>query len=170
MEIVRKAGRKSLILGGVLAVVAIEGAFLFGGASSQSLGRSQPVVCSTWDLRCAERIASVASVVMRVEPAAVRPGGSVRIRLENRGAEGASYGLPFTLERRDNRRWIRLPSQGPFFLPLLGLPPGKVGEWQRVEIDGSDPPGRYRVQKRVWLGGHRKAVIRSTFRVARPAA
>jgi hypothetical protein len=144
---------------------------LFGAASAQS---QVPTSLPDYDhrclrgFRCVERVSSV-SVVMRVEPPTVRPGGSVRIRLENRGTEGVSYALPFTLEHREHGRWVKLPSQGPFFAPLFGLAPGTAGEWQKVEIDRSDPPGAYRVQKRVWLGGHRKAAIRGTFRAVIPA-
>lgn len=108
---------------------------------------------------------AIPGVILKLNPVVVHPGGKVRMRLENLGAESVSYGNPFTLERYEKGRWLRLPSQGPFFAPMHGLSPGKVGDWQVVEIDKSDPPGLYRVQKRIRWRGTRKAAIRAEFRV-----
>jgi hypothetical protein len=112
--------------------------------------------------------AGTLDVILKLDRRTVRPGGKLRLRVENLGTDEVSYSDSFTLERHEKGRWLKLPNQGPFFASLHGLSPGAAGQWQVAHITDSDIPGLYRVQKwlRVIREGHRSRVaLREKFRV-----
>lgn len=104
---------------------------------------------------------------LAISGTAVKPGGVLRIRLENLGAGHLSYGFAYELARQAHGSWIKLPT-GPFFAPLLGLPAGTASPCQIVKIPRDEDPGRYRVTKKLGRVGSdqtSRLVVRATFRV-----
>jgi hypothetical protein len=104
---------------------------------------------------------------LAISGTAVRPGGVLRIRLENVGAGDFSYVLAYGLARRDHGSWTRLPT-GPFFAPLLVVRAGTASPCQSVGIPRDADAGRYRVTKKLRrVGSSRTApvFVRATFRV-----
>lgn len=100
----------------------------------------------------------------------VGPGGNLKMRVENVGTRELQYGAPFQLERREADRWVKLPSEGPFFASRSGAAAGMAGECQVVHIPRHAPPGSYRIRKVVHAAGsphHRRVAVTATFRVRR---
>lgn len=99
----------------------------------------------------------------------IKPGGKLRVRIENLGTTMIGYGYPYGLQRRKRGSWIAVPT-GPFLLPLLGLPAGEAGECQVIRLAPNAPPGPYRISKSVsgFPGpvGPERAVVRARFRVS----
>jgi Tol biopolymer transport system component len=104
-------------------------------------------------------------ILLRLNRATVRPGGTLRLRLANRSGAAIQYSDPFTLERYESGRWHRLPPVKPFFSPLHGLAPGEISPWQTARIPRHDPPGRYRIRKFIQTQRDRVSVWRK-FKVA----
>lgn len=99
----------------------------------------------------------------------VRPGGTVRARLENLGTELIGYGYPYSLQRYHDGRWVSIP-QGPFLLPLFHAPPGTASRCNAIRIPERAAAGLYRVGKSAmaFLPPRRRArVVGETFRVVR---
>jgi hypothetical protein len=99
----------------------------------------------------------------------VPPGGTVRIRLENRGTVDAAYGYPYQLQRREQNSWINQPV-GPFFSARLTVRAGSAGRCQAIHMAKSSLSGLYRVSKSAWPATAKterpKTVVRATFRVS----
>jgi hypothetical protein len=79
---------------------------------------------------------------------AVRPGGTIKVRIENHGTEDLGYGLAKTLQRYEGGRWMQLPGR-PVFGVRLVVRANAVGTWQPIHIPNKSAPGRYRVRKKV---------------------
>jgi hypothetical protein len=99
----------------------------------------------------------------------VRPGGKLRVRIEDLGTEDLAYGIAYGLARREAGSWVQQPT-GPFLAPLSVVRAGTAGACQRIDIPGQDAPGLYRVQK--WVEPvasrhHRTIAVTATFRVLR---
>ncbi len=104
---------------------------------------------------------------MGISETAVRPGGVLRIRLENVGAGDLSYGLAYELARRAHGSWTKVPT-GPFFAPLYVVRAGTVSPCESVDIPRDADPGRYRITKKlrpVGPGRTAPVVVRATFQV-----
>jgi hypothetical protein len=97
----------------------------------------------------------------------VRPGGGLRIRVENLGTQDVAYGLAYELARFEKGIWIKLPT-GPFFAPRFVVPAGSASSCQKVQIPRHAPPGLYRIRKVVRPAapsGDQRRVVTATFRV-----
>jgi hypothetical protein len=101
---------------------------------------------------------------------AVRPGGTVKARLENLGTESIGYSYAYTLERyRGDGRWVLIP-QHLFSQPLLHAPPGRASQCDAIRISERAAAGLYRVRKQAitsFLPRWRERVVGETFRVVR---
>ena len=104
---------------------------------------------------------------LAISGTAAKPGGVLRIRLENLGTGNLSYVLPYELARQTHGSWTRLPT-GPFFLPRSVMTAGTASPCQIVKIPRDADQGRYRVTKKLGrVDSDRTAplVVRATFRV-----
>lgn len=68
--------------------------------------------------------AGAEGVLLWINRTSVKPNGTVKIRVENRGSQPVVVGDPFQLEREEAGTWRRLPGEKPFsrhcFLYLQG--------------------------------------------------
>lgn len=93
--------------------------------------------------------AGAEGVRLWINRASVKPNGTVKVRVDNRGSQPVVFGDPFQLEREEAGTWRRLPGEGPFFAPRHSVRPGMVGEIQVVHVPRWAPRGAYRIKKRV---------------------
>jgi hypothetical protein len=99
----------------------------------------------------------------------VRPGGTVKARLENLGTESIGYGYPYSLERYRDGGWVPIP-RGPFLMPLFHAPPGTASRCDAIRIPERAAAGVYRVGKTAMIVSpprRRARVVGETFRVVR---
>jgi hypothetical protein len=75
-----------------------------------------------------------------------RPGGVIKIRVENGSVGDLAYGLARVLQRFDGGRWVSLPST-PVLQPLIVVRAGMTSRCESVRIPGTAQPGKYRVRK-----------------------
>jgi hypothetical protein len=97
-------------------------------------------------------------VRLAVRPAQVRPGKSIRLRLENKSSDSIEFGEEFSIQMKIRRRWTKasFSPNGPWFEVLLGLPPGHAGALSTFAIPSSAPAGMYRAVKPIVIDGSTK--------------
>jgi hypothetical protein len=151
-------------------------AFVLMGASnvSPSVVASAGVVASGTDGSfCSRPTIRVEAVPppfkarLGISKPSVRPGGRLRVRIEDLGTEDLAYGVAYGLARREGGSWVKQPT-GPFFAPRLVVPAGTAGACQAIHILSHAVAGLYRISKKVGpaSGGPSKQVaVRATFRI-----
>jgi hypothetical protein len=105
-------------------------------------------------------------VKLEISDEVVRPGGKVKIRLENRGTKWLIYTTYFVVGRWEAGHWIRLPKKVLGALRDFPLNSGEAARCQKVVIPQQAPPGTYRVWKTV-EDGRQELFRTATFRVIR---
>lgn len=148
-----------------------------GGNSSPTAGASQ-----------AQRSATSASSVppspierkgdiegrLIVTPRAAKPGGELRVSVQNLGRVTITYGLPNRPQRRVNGRWrdatkeIYGTSLPGFGRVAINVAPGKTRRFKadRIKLPRTVEPGTYRIRKRVGIGpedSNRDVTFKATF-------
>lgn len=103
----------------------------------------------------AAQSSSANRIILHIDRKAARPGGSVRVKIENDSSREIAYGLEFELARSVSGHWRKLPGQ-PVFAPRFSLPPAGVGPWQWISVPRQASSGRYRVRKWVEPSGSAK--------------
>lgn len=91
-----------------------------------------------------------AAIQLVVAPREIGPGGTVTIRLRNRGDVQLLTGLMFNVERWDGERWVEVPWPENTGFPDIGiiLPPGGSTRPQQWPTDGIQvEAGWYRAVK-----------------------
>jgi hypothetical protein len=91
---------------------------------------------------------------LAVKQKVLRPGGTLRVRVENRGTELLHYFYGYEIQRRVGATWQyvfsgpdgRVPKNQPNVLPSV------ASECQEIPLPPSLPPGRYRVVKEIRRG------------------
>ncbi len=85
----------------------------------------------------------------------VPAGGKVDFRIENFGTLPVGAGQEFEFERFDNGSWVldAASPPGPWLEALGLLRSGEAGMCESFEVPSDVLPGRYRVSKRVRVGG-----------------
>jgi hypothetical protein len=78
----------------------------------------------------------------------VRPGGVIRIRVENGSAGDLAYGRARVLQRFDGGRWVSLPSH-PVLDSLFVVRAGMTSRCESVRVPGMAQAGRYRARKKI---------------------
>jgi hypothetical protein len=81
----------------------------------------------------------------------VAPGGTLNVRLENRGTETVGYGEAYALDRLVKGKWVSAGGSGPTFSSQETLVAGTTNGCSRVSIPSRAVPGRYRVRKAIRL-------------------
>lgn len=87
-------------------------------------------------------------VRLGVSQQVVRPGGVVKIRVENGSAGDLGYGRARVLQRFDGGRWVSLPST-PVLQPLIVVRAGMTSRCESVRVPGTAQTGKYRVRKMI---------------------
>lgn len=114
-----------------------------------------------------EEGASAVNARLGINKKTVRPGGTLRVRIEDFGTRGLAYSLTYGLARRNGGSWVKLPPR-PIFAPRLYVPAGTASECQSIDIPRGAIAGRYRITKKVRLVGTsrtKELVVRATFRI-----
>lgn len=167
MEAVR---RRRSIDGAALAVVLVASCCVL-----QSVATARSISSSAVGPFCSEPTIGVeegappVKARLGINKTTVRPGGAVRVRVENFGATDLGYGLAYELARRERRSWVTLPPE-PVFMPRLYVRAGTASECQSIGIPRHAIPGRYRIAKKVrpvGSGRAKEVVVRATFKVFR---
>jgi len=146
-------GPISRVLAGLLAaLVVLPFLYYMEGASARSVeqvNRSQTRFCDARPLPAGQdfpafrvRLGTSANTVPR--------GGKLEIRIENLGTRTVEHGLGYRLARFRNGVWVNVPV-GPFFQPIVSVPPRSIGPCQQVRITGDAIVGKYRILKDVEL-------------------
>lgn len=110
---------------------------------------------------------SAFEVRLGLDQKSTRPGGALRMRIENLGTQSVAYGLAYELARFQKGAWVKLPT-GPFFAPLLSVPAETASKCQTVDIPRHALPGLYRIRKLVRPAApprHPQRAVTATFRV-----
>jgi len=81
---------------------------------------------------------------------AVAPGQKLVLRVENYGTGSVAYGYTYRLTRKTGSSWREVPV-GPFYAARLFAQAGSAGACQEVRVGRKPVPGRYRIEKEVWL-------------------
>lgn len=77
-----------------------------------------------------------------------RPGGAVKIRVENGSARDLGYGHARVLQRFDDGRWVSLPSK-PVLDLLIVVRAGMTSRCESVRVPRTAQTGKYRVRKMI---------------------
>jgi len=77
-------------------------------------------------------------------------GKRLKLRIENYGSESVAYGYAYRLRRKSGSSWREVPV-GPFYGARLFTQSASAGRCQEIRIGRKWVPGRYRIEKDVWL-------------------
>jgi len=98
---------------------------------------------------------------------AVAPGKKLKLRVENYGEGSVAYGYAYRLTRKSGSSWREVPV-GPFLGARLFTQAASAGACQEIRVGRKAVPGRYRIEKKVWLAEESSDSSRSpaiTFRI-----
>lgn len=91
--------------------------------------------------------------------ASYRPEQTVFARVENLGTESVTFGASYAIQRLEGSRWVDAPeSPRRFIMPLYRLGAGTAGRCHRFWIPPTMPTGRYRMTKRIAVGGEGRSL------------
>lgn len=137
-----KAKRRNI--GRVWLILAVMVGITCGGAHADpfesSVDNSAGVRKTSLDLS--------SSVKLDLSRHAVRPGGTIKSRVDNGSTTDLEYGRAQSLQRYEDGRWVKLPEK-PVFQSLYVVQAGEVGRWQSLHIPKKAEHGRYRVRRMV---------------------
>jgi len=161
---------RSIRIAALAFVLAASCGVLQSVATARSVARSGAAgpFCSEPTIGIEEG-ASAVKARLGINKKTVRPGGALRVRIEDFGTKDLAYGLTYELARRDGGSWVKLPPR-PVFAPRLYVRAGMASECQSIDIPRDAIPGRYRIAKKVrpvGAGRTKEVVVRATFRVLR---
>jgi len=116
------------------------------------------IIPAAYYLNEAQKEPPKAPVVLQVTPSVVKPTDTIIIRVINNANVNATVGYEFTLYRYENGNWTKVNTGLMFIQTLRTIPPGK--SWQQT-VGLSElklKPGKYRVEKVVFVNGTRYTV------------
>ena len=116
------------------------------------------VIPAAYYLNEAQKEPPKAPVVLQVTPSTVKPTDTIVITVINNANSNATVGYDFTLYRYENGNWTKVETGLVFIQSLKTIPPGK--SWQQtVRLSELNlKPGKYRVEKVVFINGTRYTV------------
>jgi hypothetical protein len=152
------------------SVLALSGSALHSVATAKSVARSHAAgsFCSKPVVGVDEGEPAV-KARLGINRTIMRPGGTLRVRIEDLGTKDLSYDLAYQLARRSEGVWTNLPPKA-VFGPRLHVRAGTASECQSIEIPRHARLGRYRITKKLGVVGvNKELVVRATFSVLPPA-
>ncbi|HEY5052917.1 MAG TPA: immunoglobulin-like domain-containing protein [Solirubrobacterales bacterium] len=135
-------------------VAALAFVFVASCNVSFSVAASRGLLASGGGGFCSEPSIDVVAVPppfkvrLGVDRGSVRPGGQLRVRVEDLGTEDVVYGLAYELARWEGGSWVKQRT-GPFFKSRSFVRAGTASACQGIDIPSQAAPGLYRVSKKV---------------------
>lgn len=147
---------------------------VMASATTSVAGEGQPTAERGTDTAfCAEPALDIGAsppsfkVRLAVSPQTVKVGRPLRLRVENIGANDASYGFSYWLARKEGRSWVK-QATGPVFGARAVVRSGTASACQEINLSGRPAPGLYRISKKVRpvdSGLRHEVAVSVTFRV-----
>lgn len=95
---------------------------------------------------CSSSLSKPSQVNLDLSRRTTRPGGTLKLRIENDSMEDIEYGRAVSLQRYERGRWVRLPEKQVLDVGLV-VRAGSASAWQSIHVPADALPGRYRVRK-----------------------
>lgn len=140
---------RSIRIAALAFVLAASCGVLQSVATARSVARSGAAgpFCSKPTIGVQEDVSAV-KARLGISKKTVRPGGALRVRIEDFGTSDLVYDLAYELARRKAGSWVKLPT-GPFFAPRLVVSAGTASVCQGIDIPRHAASGLYRIRKSV---------------------